>query len=282
MTVTVTEIKANGLTFRARRAGAAAPEAEPVMLLHGFPSTSYMWLPLLERLGDEGFAGVAPDQRGYSPGARPLGAEQYDYRLLVADVIAIADAAGFDRFHLVAHDHGAGVGWTAVGLHPDRIASYTALSVPHIDAFRDAIAHDPDQRERSIYIDRFQQDSAEQDMLPRLLERWRDAGPEVAAEYEPIFSTPGALTAALNWYRASLRYDGSDPGLAVGPISVPTLLIWGNRDPAIGRHANEETPRYMRGPFRFVELDAGHRLLEEQPERVVTEVLAHLRAHPIS
>ncbi|MDA0366238.1 MAG: alpha/beta hydrolase [Chloroflexi bacterium] len=281
MAATVTEVRANGLTFRVRRTGPTTPGVEPVVLLHGFPSTSYMWLPLLERLGDEGFACVAPDQRGYSPGARPFGAEQYDYRELVADVIAITDASGFGRFHLVAHDHGAGVGWTAVGLHPDRIASYSALSVPHIDAFRDAIAHDPDQRERSIYIERFEKASAEQDMLRRLLERWQEAGPEVAAEYVPIFSEPGALTAALNWYRASLRYDGSDPGLAVGPVDVPTLLIWGNRDPAIGRTANEETPQYMRGPYRFVELDAGHRLLEEQPEAVISEVLAHLCAHPV-
>ncbi|MEJ2130645.1 MAG: alpha/beta fold hydrolase, partial [Gammaproteobacteria bacterium] len=124
----IVDIEANGYTFTCRRCGGAGPG---VILLHGFPETSHMWTPLLERLASSGYRALAPDQRGYSPGARPEGAENYDYRHLVGDVLALADCEGFETFHLVGHDHGAGVGWSLVFDHPERVSSWCALSVPH-------------------------------------------------------------------------------------------------------------------------------------------------------
>src|SRR5574339_996924 len=111
--ITVADLHANGMTFRVRKAG---DTGEPVVLLHGFPETSHMWLQLIPKLVEAGYRCVAPDQRGYSPGARPADVEAYAYRALASDVFALADAAGFDRFHLVGHDWGALVGWAALGV----------------------------------------------------------------------------------------------------------------------------------------------------------------------
>src|SRR5512137_1630265 len=95
------EIEANGMVFRARFAGAEGSSGEPVILLHGFPETSIMWVGLMERLGEERYRCCAPDQRGYSPGARPGSIEDYEYRRLVSDVIALADGLDYARFHLI-------------------------------------------------------------------------------------------------------------------------------------------------------------------------------------
>jgi len=282
--ITISDVQANGLTFRTRRAGDPSEGREGVVLLHGFPETSHMWTPLLERLASEGYAAVAPDQRGYSPGARPEGMEDYVYENLVADVIAIADAAGFDRFHLVGHDHGAGVSWTTAHLHPDRLLSHTALSVPHPKAFGEAIDNDEDQHERSKYIGLFNTpEVAEKTLGARMDNMWAESSDEEKADYHSVFDQPGALTGALNWYRSSLHYDGSpDATDRVGDIEVPTVLIWGNQDSAIGRAGVDGTPPYMKAEYKLVEVDAGHWLIQEQPDRVIAEVLANIQAHPAS
>jgi len=284
MTVSTVAIEANGFTFRCRTAGDGG---EPVILLHGFPETSHMWIPFMERLQGAGYQVLAPDQRGYSPGARPEGASEYQYEKLVADVMALADARGFGQFHLVGHDHGAGVGWTATDRHPDRIRSWTALSVPHVAAFGDAIRNDPDQRERSQYIGMFNREGVAETALggnnmERLKAVWGSSPPEQAAEYAAVLGEDGALTAALNWYRGSLALEGDDATNAVGDISTPTLMIWGNKDNAIGRKSNEEAVKYMKDPYKFVELDAGHWLIQDEEERVSLEILEHLKANPVS
>jgi pimeloyl-ACP methyl ester carboxylesterase len=119
-------------TFDARVAG--PEDGELVLLLHGFPQTSYSWRSQLEALGAAGYRAVAPDQRGYSAGARPAEVERYAIPALVGDVIAIADELGGHRFHLVGHDWGAAVAWQVAGRHQDRLRSLTVLSVPHPSA----------------------------------------------------------------------------------------------------------------------------------------------------
>jgi pimeloyl-ACP methyl ester carboxylesterase len=281
------EIDVNGMVFRARFTGAEGSSGEPVILLHGFPETSIMWVGLIERLGEKGYRCCAPDQRGYSPGARPGGIADYEYRKLVSDVTALADALGHARFHLIGHDWGSAVGWALLHLHPDRVRSWTAMSVPHMDAFASAIADDSDQRERSRYMGFF--------MLPEKPERnlaaedfaalrslWSSIPREQVEEYVSTFSQPGALTAALNWYRANaVLLERRREGPKFGSVQHPTLLIWGNQDIAVGRVAIERTAQYMKGPYRLVELNAGHWLAQEAPERVHDEILRHLQANPL-
>jgi len=280
-----TEIQANGMTFTCRTAGPA--DGEPVILLHGFPETSHMWTALLPVLAEAGYHCIAPDQRGYSAGARPEGVDQYATTTLVSDVMAIADAAGFDRFHLIGHDWGAAVGWRAVMAHPDRIVSWSALSIPHIASYQRAYATDPAQQEKSAYITFFQQVGAAEEALTgndfaMLRGIWTASSPDEVADYVAVLSQPYAMTAALNWYRAG--FGGGAPMLqdSAQEISVPTLTIWGNQDTAVGRSTTETAAQYMKGPYRFVELDAGHWLIQEQFETVRDELLAHLKANPIA
>lgn len=252
-----------------------------VILLHGFPETSHMWIPLLEHLAANGYSVLAPDLKGYSPGARPVGAEHYAHPVMAKDILAMADALGADRFHLVGHDHGAGLGWYMVGPHADRIISWTALSVPHIDAFGQAIANDPEQQERSQYMQFFQQVGTAEAALAEndfaaLRSVWSASSPEQVEEYLRVLRQPEALTGALNWYRGGLTADRQP----VGQVGVPTLMIWGNQDEAIGRPGVDATPPLMDGPYRLVELDAGHWLIQEAGADVLRETLAHLQEFP--
>lgn len=123
-----TRIPANGMTFDATEVG--PPDAPLVVLLHGFPESSYEWDRVVPTLADAGYHVVAPDQRGYSPDARPEGVDAYHARHLNADVRAIADHFGAERFHVVGHDWGALVAWSLAGESSERLRSLTALSVP--------------------------------------------------------------------------------------------------------------------------------------------------------
>ena len=281
----IRETEANGMVFRARVSGAEAAANEPVILLHGFPETSIMWAGIMERLAGEGYRCFAPDQRGYSPGARPGRVEDYEYRKLVSDVMALADALGHEHFHLIGHDWGSAVGWALLHQHPDRVRSWTAMSVPHMDAFASAIADDPDQRQRSRYMGFFMlpekpERSLAADDFAALRSLWSSIPREQVEEYVSVFSQPGALTAALNWYRANtVLLEKRREGAKFGPVQHPTLLIWGNQDIAIGRAAVERTAQYMKGPYRLAELDAGHWLVQEAPDRVQEEMLRHLKSN---
>jgi len=281
----IREIEANGMVFRGRSSGTEGSSGEPVILLHGFPETSIMWVGLMERLADEGYRCFAPDQRGYSPGARPGGVEDYEYRKLVSDVMTLADVLGYARFHLIGHDWGSAVGWAMLLLHPERVRRWIAMSVPHMDAFASAIADDPDQRKRSQYMAFFAlpekpERSLTADDFAILRSLWSSIPKEQVDEYLSVFSQPGALTGALNWYRAnSVLLEKRREGPKFGPVQHPTLLIWGNQDIAIGRVAVERSAQYMKGPYRLAELNAGHWLAQEEPVRVHDEILGHLRSN---
>jgi pimeloyl-ACP methyl ester carboxylesterase len=282
--IALRDIEANGMTFRSR---VVEGDGEPVILLHGFPETSVMWTPLLERLEERGYRALAPDQRGYSPGARPDRVDEYGYVQLASDVVALADTMGYGRFHLVGHDWGAGAGWSALSLYPERIQTWTALSVPHLAAFGRAIREDEDQQRRSQYINLFVREGAAEAALADndfagLKGVWSAHPQAEVDEYLEVFRQPGALTAALNWYRASRGIDPSDEQVEFGAVETPTVLIWGNQDAAIGRRAVDDAEAFMIGPYTLVELDAGHWLIQEEPERVVAETINHIEAYPIA
>lgn len=274
-------IAANGLEFRARVAGLDT-DGPGLMLLHGFPETSAMYLPLIDAAATAGYRVVAFDQRGYSPGARPSDVDSYRVPALLADALAVADAVGFDRFHVVAHDWGSAVGWAMVLEHPERVSSWTSLSIPHVAAFAAGLAADPDQRRRSRYMLFFRMP-----WLPELLfmfnrqalpRRGYAPMPDAAREeYLAVFAEPGAITAALNWYRAAGRQSLE---LSIDPhTAVPYLFIWGNQDPAVSRNSVNGQRPYITGPLREIELDAGHWLMEEETTTVVRAVLEHLQAN---
>jgi pimeloyl-ACP methyl ester carboxylesterase len=283
MAVSIREIPANGWRFRCR---VTARAGEPVVLLHGFPETSHAWTEVMLELERAGYTCLAPDQRGYSPGARPLDVDAYALPLLVQDVVALADVLGFERFHLVGHDWGAAVGWTLLREHAARVASWCALSVPHLASFAAALEQ-PEQGDKSKYIEHLlvpglAEQSLAKDDLAALRADWDQNCPDKVAEYAEVFSQPGALTTGLNWYRANFA-DGTHPrGWLPFDVHTPSLTLWGNRDHALGRSAHLLERSMMKGPYRFVEWDAGHRLAHERRSDVVRELLDHFRAFALA
>jgi pimeloyl-ACP methyl ester carboxylesterase len=259
---------------------------ETAVLLHGFPQHAGSWSGVLPRLTKAGIRVLAPDQRGYSPGARPPGRRSYRLRALAADVLALLDAAGVDRAHLVGHDWGGAVGWVLAGWHPDRVATLSVLSTPHPAAMLRAMAGP--QLLRSWYMVAFQvpllpevtlnlSTSGGRRRVTRILRR-SGLSEEDARDYVERLAMPGALTAALNWYRAM---PFGRPSEVARVVRVPTLYVWGARDPYLGRRAAEQTRRWVAGPYSFQALpDAGHWLPEACPERVAGLVIEHVRRHP--
>ena len=286
-TVVTRDVTANDQQFLCREAGVGG---EPVLLLHGFPETSRMWTRLMSELADAGYHCLAPDQRGYSPGARPAAVDDYGYENLAADVHALAEAAGFGRFHLVAHDWGACAAWAALATNPDPVASFVSMSIPHYRAFAEAAWSDPDGLYRSyleffIAPDHLAEDTlAADDFAAFKAEAWTSSSPEEVADYLDVFRQDGALTGALNWYRASRghrRALDDPPSFGFGPVATPTVLLWGRDDPYALRLSVDTAADLMTGEYRVVELAAGHWLVQECPEAVRDEISAHLGGHSI-
>jgi len=284
MSIAIQYVKANGFEFRCRRAGT---DGEPVILLHGLPETSAQWSELMAELAEAGYRCLAPDQRGYSPGARPADVGEYSLDRLASDVIALADDCGFERFHLVGHDWGAAVGWIVVRDYAERVASWAALSVPHIASYGAAFDL-PEHRDKVAYIADTLVPGRVEEALSRngfelLHQIWASAGPQKVPDYESVLTQPGALVAVLQWYRANFTEpEQRQHAFAVFDVSTPTLTIWGNRDHAIGRPATVRERDFMRGPYRFLELDAGHWLMHEARDLCIHEIMAHVQSHPIT
>ena len=297
------EVIAGGHRFTVDTAG--AEDGEPVILLHGFPNSRHSWTEVLGELAEQGYRAHAPDQRGYSLGARPSAVEDYHVDHIVSDVIALADAVGAGRFHLVGHDWGGQVAWLTASRHAQRLKSLTVLSRPHPAAFAQALRTDPAQANRSRHHRAFQ----DSEMATRLLaddakairntlcyenaaglfgRDASDAGPplkrrmsdEMAARHLLVLGTEAAMNAALNWYRSAFSGGSTLARDDIPSITVPTLYLWGREDMSVGEVAASATPQYVSAPRRFEAIDgAGHFLAEEVPQTVAALLLAHLGAN---
>lgn len=275
------EIAAGSFTFDARAAG---PErGELVLLLHGFPQTSFQYRHQLSALGAAGYRAVAPDQRGYSPRARPSAVSDYGILQLAQDVLQIADALGYDQFHLVGHDWGGGVAWTVARFYPQRVRSLLMLSTPHPDAMNQELSKpDSCQTRASGYFDAF----VGPDALTYLRGQGTDSQlgfqcleSEASTEYLTIINDDAALTAALNWYRANVR-DRKFDAPAVGAVAVPTLYLWGEQDTAFCREGAERTAGFVSGSYTFEAVPGvGHWITDCASELVTERLLTHVAAH---
>jgi pimeloyl-ACP methyl ester carboxylesterase len=260
---------------------AAGPEGgRPVLLLHGFPEAAVEWEHQVATLGVLGHRAVAPDQRGYSPSVRPEQPAEYGITTLVEDAFAIADQLGWREFDLIGHDWGGAVAWWAADAHPERLRSLAVVSTPHPAALAAAMKTDEDQHLRSGYMTEWRQTRVtEQRMLADGARALRDifdrrVPPSKIDEYVQRLSEPGALTAALNWYRAGR------PGGKIGKITVPTMYVWTTEDVAFGSVAAFDTENWVTGPYRFEMLeDVSHWVAEEAPEALTTLLVEHLSAH---
>jgi pimeloyl-ACP methyl ester carboxylesterase len=274
----------SGLTFTADVAG---PDGGPlVLLLHGFPESRHSWREALLVLAAAGYRCVAPDQRGYSAGARPDPADlsNYAFDKLVNDAIEIAAAAGYEgkRFHQVGHDWGGQVSWGVADAHPERLASLTVLSRPHPLSFRGAL-QDPngDQKHRSRHHTRF----LEPETGPMLIEdnarRLREGlfgqnvGQGAIADHVAVLGNLSAIEAALAWYRSNKGLSGD-----FGPINVPTLYIWGDADATVGPDAAKGTGEFVTAAYVMEVLPGvGHFVMDNAPTKATELMLAHIKKY---
>ena len=265
---------------------AGDPSLPPILFLHGFPESHRTWRHQMAALSDRYFC-VAPDQRGYARSSKPPAIEDYAVPKLVADVFALADALGIDRFTLAAHDWGGAVGWAAALSNQERIERLMICNAPHPYIFQKTLIKDLPQREASQYIRVFRDDRIDREIAEKGLawffdDRFRDhlasatATAEDRAAYLDEWSVPGAMTAMLNWYRASPMQvpamDATERSAFLDRpfprLRIPTLIVWGLKDVALlpcqldglADHIDDVT--IVRVP------EAGHFVTWEAPEAV--------------
>jgi pimeloyl-ACP methyl ester carboxylesterase len=280
---------ATGVTLNVQTGG--APGGEAILFLHGFPESHRTWREVAPALAEDHFV-VAPDQRGFAASDKPVGVENYRTDRIIEDLIALADALALDRFTLVGHDWGGAVAWLAALRHPDRIKRLVIINAPHPLVFQKSLIEDVAQRAASQYITAFRNPTMERGLEAMGLETFYGktfashadiarVPEEERAAYLADWGAPGALTAMLNWYRASeivVPAPGEAaemPGWTKLPfpaIRVPTLVIWAMRDTALlpvqlgGLHELVDDLRIVQVP------DAGHFIPWEKPGPVIRAI----------
>src|SRR3954464_9787574 len=273
------EFQRADMTFDVTDSGPA--DGPVVVLLHGYPENRTSWDAVTPLLVEAGFRVLAPDQRGYSPRARPKGRRAYATQHLAGDVVALLDAAGADKAHVVGHDWGGAVAWAVAEQHPHRLHTVTSLTTPHPRAMEKAMVTGT-QAFKSWYMFMFQlpvlpELSFSDRMQQRLRATLRGTGlsDEAINRYVTPLREPGAATAALNWYRGA-PFSARLPG----KVAVPTLYVYATKDAFLGRKAADLTGDYVTAPYRYEVLDgATHWLPEEAPDVVARLVTDHARAH---
>lgn len=268
------EVKARGLTFDVHEGG--PEDGEPVLLLHGFPQDSREFDLMAPRLHAAGLRTYALDQRGCSPGARPSEPAAYTMGSVTADALAVLDALGVEKAHVVGHDWGAQVGWQLAARHPERVRTLTAISVPHPRALALAMRVRPSQNARLAYFRLFRSPVAERLLLARhgmaLKAMLRPIGMR-AEQYVAAMREPGRLTGGLNWYRAFNGDDVAD----LGVVTVPATYVWSDRDGVVGRTAALRTRDWVRGDYQLVVMrGVSHWVPEQAPRELADAVLARI------
>jgi pimeloyl-ACP methyl ester carboxylesterase len=278
-----TTVSTNGITLHVVQAGPA--DGEPVLLLHGFPEFWRGWNKQIPALVEAGYRVWCPDQRGYNFSEKPHGVAAYDVDLLARDVVGLIDRSGRQKVALIGHDWGAAVAWWVAATYPDRLSKLVILNVPHPAVMFGTVWRSWAQMRKSWYIFFFQ--------LPGVPERslrannWTNAiralkgsarrgtfTDDDLVAYRAAWSQPGAITGMVNWYRAAVRAQRKMSQL--GRVPVPTLMIWGAKDIALGREmAQPSIDLCDDGRLVFVE-EAGHFVQHEEPQRVAELILGFL------
>jgi pimeloyl-ACP methyl ester carboxylesterase len=245
-------------------------EGHPVLLLHGFPDSSHVWRHQVHALVAAGMRVVAPDLRGFGDSSRPKNVEDYAITRSVADMVAVLDELGIDRAHLVGHDWGAGLAWSLAAFVPERVDRLAVMSVGHPNTLRDQTI---EQREKAWYQLLFQFTGVAEELLTRddwkLFREWLRGDGDVK-RYLADLSRPGALTAGLNWYRASAdpRFE-LDRRRPFPSVAAPTLGLWSSRDNYVTEDGMLRSAEHVTGRWRYERVEgASHWLQLDAPEKV--------------
>jgi pimeloyl-ACP methyl ester carboxylesterase len=260
-------------------------------MLHGFPDFWYVWRFQIPELAKH-FRVVAPDLRGYNKTEKPEGVENYRLNLLAGDILGLINALGEEKAIIIGHDWGGVIAWSLAAFNPDRVEKLVTLNAPHPNAYTTRTRFSLRQLQKSWYVFFFQTPNIPERVLSQnnyiflkhmirssfiKKEALTDKDLEV---YTKAWSQPGALTSAMNYYRANLnpatlfqREITSFPR-----ISVPTLVIWGEEDTALSRRLIENTEEFVSAPYSIKYLaDCGHWVQIEQPRFVLKYVSEFLK-----
>lgn len=267
--ITYQLISVNGINLHTAMAGPR--DGEPVILLHGFPDASFGWKEQMIALAEQNYFVIAPDQRGYNLSDKPRGKKNYMMKVLVADIIALADELGFKKFNLAGHDFGALVSWNLVENFGKRVKRLVIFNVPHPKVLKKFQRENKEQRRKSWYAYFFKLP-----LLPELLVKrgnWKflasamknSFSNEEIDKYRTAWSRPGAIAAMINWYRCLFLQKADDR--PKNRITVPTLIVWGKQDPHLmWEMASESAAMCENGRVKYLE-DATHWVLKDEPEK---------------
>lgn len=273
-------VKRGECTFHTSESGPA--DGELVLLLHGFPQHSDSWDQVVPLLNEAGYRTVTFDQRGYTPDAMPRRRRDYAIPELTADAMAVIDAYG-GKAHVVGHDWGAMVAWALAQEHPDKVATLTAVSVPHPRAFLKSMATSR-QGISSWYMVFFQLPWLPERLLRSrwnwFMEDYTGQSPEASKRDLAALPTAQSMTGPLNWYRALPLINLWK--LSGTRVAVPTLYVWSDKDVALKRKGAHTTHEHIDGPYTFETLaGVSHWIPEQAPVPFTDLVRAHLQCYPL-
>jgi len=274
------------------------PSAPPLILLHGFPESHRTWRHQMLALAINHYV-IAPDQRGFGESSRPEGVSNYAPQLLMADVVALADALGVETFTLIGHDWGGALAWGAALRYPRRVRRLALLNAPHPQILQRTLIDDMGQRRASQFIRTFRGFAVDRDPDAGELEQFfwslfvEHLKARVPAHERELYirqwSRPGAMTAMTNWYRAAdlvvptMEETPERPEWIDAPfpmVSQPTLLLWGMRNAGLLPVLLEGLETLV-ADLQIVRMDAGHFLPWEAPQAVSRTLAAWLARTPV-
>ncbi|MEX2590355.1 MAG: alpha/beta hydrolase, partial [Chitinophagales bacterium] len=268
-------IKVNGINMHYVEQG----EGSLLLLLHGFPEFWYSWRHQIPELAKH-FHVVAPDLRGYNETDKPKSVSAYSIPEVTKDILELIENLGYEKAIVVAHDWGGAIGYELGMQHPEKLEKLVILNSPHPSIMKKHLTGNFSQLRRSWYMFFFQIP-----LLPEFFMRsnlrknfkktfrgWAvnkaNFPDAVIEEYVKAFEKKGALTAAINWYRAALR-SWKQPKSAKKPVSVPTLIIWGEDDKALGKELTYNMDKYFSAPYKVKYLsNCSHWVQNEYPDKV--------------
>ena len=277
-------VSGDGVRLHVARAGAGPA----VILLHGFPENWRSWKHQIDALASAGFSVLAPDLRGYNESDRPAQRSAYHLRHLIADVAALVRASGAARAHIVGHDWGGILAWAFAGRHPELLDKLVILNAPHLRLYREKARQPSRQTLRAWYLLLFRMPGVSEwalaardfgairDMFRRMPKQPAFTDADID-EYVAALARPGALTAALNWYRENLASAEALQIAVSAYVRAETLVIWGEHDPGLGVELLEGLERVAprvrvhRVPY------ASHWVQNEAPDEVNRVLLDFLR-----
>jgi pimeloyl-ACP methyl ester carboxylesterase len=239
----------------------------PVLLLHGWPDSAYVWRNQIPFLTGQGFRAIAPDMRGFGRSSRPVEVSDYALTKSVSDVTGLLDALGLESAHLVGHDWGAAVAWSMAMSHPERVQRLVVVSVGHPSAPWSLRQNEMAWYQLFFQFEGIAEATISFDDWAWLRRFLRGAGDQ--ERYEQDLLRPGALTASLNWYRANLAPKMPGPAPVFPPVTVPTLGIWSTNDHYLDGERMEKSGAYVKAPWRYEVLEgASHWIPLDAPDRL--------------